>query len=342
MNAKDSCVLGPEFYPAAVPISKSHITLFLFNADGNEEEDNDDNVTIDKRLGIAIDAINEAVREYQFWVSSKQEVLAPLTIKLEGVGHFNNSVIFAKPKFVEKENFEMLWKTLRKHLIEKKIILENDSKQSISSFEHFSPHVTLLKMSRIYNQSKNKRRRKDDTQVVPRKFPKGCTENMQDKQFGDQIVDRIELLSLTKDGKKGDLSYYFCQQEFLIAQKPIMQGAECQHDHSYSGTPLAFPYFGEASTESDTEKLSEVGIARRKLVIEKDNARKSVRTSMLSMLRSKLGLDTHNPINDAHHNTDARLRDPENTSSIKNAIYFVGGSLLTIAAMRIIFNRLHR
>ena len=320
MNEKESCALGPEFYPAAVPISKSHITLFLFNADGYEEEDNDDNVTLDKRLGIAIDAIKEAVREYQFWVSSKQEVLEPLTIKLEGVGHFNNSVIFAKPKFVETENFEMLWQTLRKHLIEKKFILENDSKQSISSFEDFSPHVTLLKMSRIYKQNRNKRRRKDDTQVVPRKFPKGCTDDMQDKQFGDQMVDRIELLSLTKEGKKGDFPYYYCQQEFFIAQNPVMQGA----------------------TESDTEKLYEVGITRRKLAIEKDNARKSVRTSMLSILKSKLGLDTHNPTNDASQNTDARPRDHANTSSTKNAIYFVGGSLLAIATIKILINRLSR
>ena len=342
MNEKESCALGPEFHPAAVPISKSHITLFLFNADGNEEEDNDDNVTLDKRLGIAIDAIKEAVREYQFWVSSKQEALTPLTIKLEGVGHFNNSVIFAKPKFVETENFEMLWQTLRKHLIEKKFIQENDSKQSISSFEDFSPHVTLLKMSRINKQSRNKRRRKDDMQVVPRKFPKGCTDDMQDKQFGDQLVDRIELLSLTKEGKKGDFPYYFCQQEFCIAQTPIILGAECEHDHDQRCSSLVFPYITEESTESDTKKLSEVGITRRKLAIEKDNARKSVRTSILSILKSKLGLNTHNPTNDAYQNTDTRLRDHANTSSTKNAIYFVGGSLLAIATIKILINRLSR
>ena len=342
LTEKESCVLGAEFYPAAVPISKSHITLFLFNADGHEEVDNDDYDTLDKRLGIAIDAIDEAVREYQFWVSNKQELLEPLTIKLEGVGHFSNSVIFAKPKFVEKENFEMLWQTLRKHLIEKKFISENDSKQRISSFEDFSPHVTLLKMSRIYKQNRNKRRRKDDKQVVPRKFPNGCTEDMQEKQFGEQMVDRIELLSLTKEGKKGGFPYYFCQQEFFIAQKPIMQGAECVYDHSHCCTPLVFPYVGEESTERDTEKLSEVGIARRKLIIEKDNARNSVRTSMLSMLRNKLGLKTHNPINNAYQNTDGHLRDHTKISSTKNIIYFVGGSLLTIAAIKILFNRLSR
>lgn len=267
-------------------------------------------------------------------------MLEPLTIRLEGVGHFNNSVIFAKPKLVESEHFEMLWRTLKKHLKEKHFICENDTKQFTSSYADFSPHVTLLKMSRIYKQSRNKHRKKGDKQVVPRKFPKTCIDRLQEKQFGEQIVDRIELLSLNKEGKHGDYSYYFCQHEFFITQDPIMQRADCESDHSSCCSPLVFPFVGEESTESDTEKASEVGIARRKIAIEKECVRKSVKTSMISILRSKLGLDTHESRNDTHLNADDGPSKNTYTTSVKNVMFFVAGSLLAIAASRMMFNRL--
>ena len=337
----EGCVLGPEYHPAAVPISKSHITLFLFNADGEALEDYDETEIRDQRLNVAIDAIKEAVSEYQFWVKSRSESLDPLTIRLKRVGHFNDSVIFATPKFVENEHFEMLWKTLRKHLIEKKFLLENDPKQHTSSFADFSPHVTLLKMSRIYKQNRNKRK-KDEKQIVPRKFPKGCTDNMKDKYFGDQSVDRIELLSLTKEGQKGGFSYYFCQEEFLITQDPNDKGANCYSEHSYCCSPLAFPHLNYDSSESETEKSTEAEIARRKIALEKENARKSIRTSMLSVLKSTLGLDAHKSQNNTSLNTENDLSEYKQTSNAKNAIFFVAGSFLTIAAMKILFNRLSR
>ena len=337
---KQDFILGPEFYPAAVPISKSHITLFLFNADGTDERDNNEHEPRDKRLNVAIDTIKEAVREYQFWATSNKANLEPLNIRLEGVGHFNNSVIFAKPKLVESEHFEMLWKTLKKHLTEKNFIVENDTKQYNSSYSDFNPHVTLLKMSRVYKQSKNKHRKKRDTHIVPRKFPKACTDRLQEKEFGEQIVDRIELLSLNKEGKKGDYSYYFCQQEFFLTQDPIAPRTDCESNHTDCCSPLEFPFQGEESTESDTEKASEVGIARRKITTEKEIVRESVRTSMISMFRSKLGLDTHKSRKDTNLNVDEELSKNTYTSSAKNAIFFVAGSLLAITAIKMIFNRL--
>ena len=296
----------------------------------------------DQRLNVAIDAIKEAVREYQFWVKSRNESLDQLTIRLKGVDHFNDSVIFATPKFVENEHFEMLWKSLRKHLIEKKFLLENDPKQHTSSFANFSPHVTLLKMSRIHKQNRNKRRKKDEKQIVPRKFPKGCTDNMRDVYFGDQRVDRIELLSLTKEGQKGDFSYYYCQEEFLITQDPDDKGANCDSEHSYCCSPLAFPPLNYDSSESETEKSTEVGIERRKVALEKENARKSVRKSMLSVLKSILGLDTHKSENDDSLNAENDMKEYKQTSYAKNATFFVAGSFLTIAAIKMLLNRLSR
>ena len=275
-------------------------------------------------------------------MKSRNESLDQLTIRLKGVDHFNDSVIFATPKFVENEHFEMLWKSLRKHLIEKKFLLENDPKQHTSSFANFSPHVTLLKMSRIHKQNRNKRRKKDEKQIVPRKFPKGCTDNMRDVYFGDQRVDRIELLSLTKEGQKGDFSYYYCQEEFLITQDPDDKGANCDSTHSYCCSPLAFPCLNYDSSESETEKSTEVGIERRKVALEKENARKSVRKSMLSVLKSILGLDTHKSENDDSLNAENDMKEYKQTSYAKNATFFVAGSFLTIAAIKMLLNRLSR
>ena len=36
---KPISTMGPEYRSAAVPISKSHITLFLFNADGDGDNE---------------------------------------------------------------------------------------------------------------------------------------------------------------------------------------------------------------------------------------------------------------------------------------------------------------
>ena len=109
-----------------------------------------------------------------------------------------------------------------------------------------------------------------------------------------------------------------------------------------SCSPLAFPKLYYESSESDTEKSTEVGIARRKVALEKENVRKSVRTSMLSVLMSILGIDTHKSQIDTPLNTENDLREHKQTSYAKNAIFFVTGSFLTIAAIKILFNRLSR
>ena len=75
------------------------------NADG--DGDNETGGQVDARLDAAIEAIKEAIEEYKLLVAGKDSVVPPINIKLEGVGHFKNEVIFANPNFVEKDNLKI-------------------------------------------------------------------------------------------------------------------------------------------------------------------------------------------------------------------------------------------
>ena len=331
--------MGPEFYPAAVPISKSHITLFLFNADGNADEGA--NEINDRRLNVAVETIKEAIAEYKLWIASKNSTPKSLDILLDGVGHFNNSVIFAKPKFVQYENFEMLWTTIRKHLMAKDFIREKDEKQHCSSFSDFSPHVTLLKMSRIFKQTRNRKsRKKVDNQSVPRTFPENYIEGMEENHFGIQNVDRIELLSLNREAKTGEFSYYFCQEEFSITQDDVSKRVNIHSDHSYCCSPLIFQYSEENSNEDDTETA---GIARRKIALEKESVRKSVRRSILSTLQSTLSFHTQASDEDSEE-SEQNISNSNYGGyvSSNNALLLIGGGILTIAALKIAISKLNK
>ena len=345
-NPKPQHAMGLEYLQAAVPISKSHITLFLFNTDG--DENNEGREVKDQRLSLAIETVKEAITEYKVWVSNSNKSIKPLSIALHGAGHFNNTVIFAKPKFVEYENFEMLWTLLQKHLVDKSFIRENDEKQHASSFADFSPHVTLMKMSRIYKQSRNRTRKDGNRGNLPRKFPNNSIDDIEHMQFGTQDIDRIELLSMTKEGKKGEHSYYFCKEEFSIAEHVLVKNCDIHSDHTNCCSPLMTPTVNEDSTESDTtehEKVLAANKNRRRIGIEKENARKSVRASIISTLQSKLGFHTHSSVRHIGQRGSGESShgyDEYNSSNTKNAILFIGGSLLTIAAIKTIINRLSK
>ena len=339
--------MGVEYHAAAVPISKSHITLFLFNADGDADKEDSD--MTDKRLDIAKEAIEEGINEYKVWLSGKNESIRPLHITLEGVDHFNNSVIFAKPTFSESEYFEKLWTFIREHLVDRGFIPDGSHESKASSFRDFNPHVTLLKMSRLYKQSR--KRKKGTKENPPRKFPKNIIHGMEGKYFGTQTIDRIELLSLTKEGVKGDFSYYFCEQEFSIVQSDVLTPSVLNmSDHANCCSPLVFPSSSEDSTESDAEHSMKYNKAKSKVAIEKERVKKSVRSSIVSSLQNKLGYHTRSgEISNKHPNKDAEgddngKNDDQNHHSlnIPNPIVLFCGSLLTIAAIRILISTLRR
>ena len=339
--------MGIEYHAAAVPISKSHITLFLFNADGDTDKEDSD--MTDKRLDIAKEAIEEGINEYKVWLSGKNENIKPLHITLEGVDHFNNSVIFAKPTFSEFAYFEKLWTFIREHLVDRGFIPDGSDESKASSFRDLNPHVTLLKMSRLYKQSR--KRKKGVKENPPRKFPKNIIHGMEGKHFGTQSIDRIELLSLTKEGVKGDFSYYFCEQEFSVVESDELTPSVLKmSDHANCCSPIVFPSSSEDSTESDTEHSMKYNKSRSKVAIEKDHVKKSVRSSIVSTLQNKLRyhsqcgeIDNKQPTKEDGNNSNDK-QDCQNlhSSSIPTPIILFCGSILTIVAIKILINTLRR
>ena len=339
--------MGIEFHASAVPISKSHITLFLFNADGDTDKEDSD--MADKRLDIAKEAIEEGINEYKVWLSGKNEDIEPLHITLEGVDHFNNSVIFAKPTFSEYAHFEKLWTFIREHLVDRGFIPDGSDESKDSSFRDFNPHVTLLKMSRLYKQSR--KRKKGAKENPPRKFPKNIIHGMDGKHFGTQSIDRIELLSLTKEGVKGDFSYYFCEQEFSIVESDVLTPSVLNRsEHANCCSPIVFPSSSEDSTESDTEHNMKYNKSRSKVAIEKDHVKKSVRSSIVSTLQNKLRYHTqcgeidnkHPSKEDGNNSNDIKDGQNHQSSSVPTPIILFCGSILTIAAIKILINTLRR
>ena len=235
----------------------------------------------------------------------------------------------------------MLWTTIRKHLMAQDFIHENDEEQHCSSFSDFSPHVTLLKMSRIYKQTRNRKsRKKVNNQLVPRKFPKNCIDGMEENHFGIQNVDRIELLSLNREAKKGEFSYYFCQEEFSIIQDDVSKMVNIRSDHSHCCSPLIFPYTEENSNEDDTETA---GIVQRKIALEKESVRKSVQRSILSTLQNKFSFLTQ-AFDEDSGESEQNISNSNYGGyvSSNNALLFIGGVLITMAALKIAISKLNK
>ena len=91
---------------------------------------------------------------------------------------------------------------------------------------------------------------------------------MEESHFGTQKVDRIELLSLNREAKKGEFSYYFCEEEFPLTQDDVSKNANVYSDHSHCCSPLIFPCSEEDSNDEDKDTA---GMARRNIALEKEN-----------------------------------------------------------------------
>jgi len=192
----------PVFVDAMVPVSKSHITLFLFNLDQGGIQD--------AKMDDLCVSIEKAVKDWRNNKVSDDNGDA-ITLKLDEVGHFSNRVIFVKPHWSSVSPFPELWRSLASHLFEDGFISEPDT-----DFEKFKPHVTICKMSKV------KRWRKQGKKL-PRTFPREFQTLMADIEFGEQNVTSLQLLSMTKPPTidpvtKG--SYYHCHKEFFLTEKP--------------------------------------------------------------------------------------------------------------------------
>jgi len=160
----------PKLKNACVPVEKSHLTLFVFHTDN-----------IDK----VIEVLNPVLQNYK---------LSQPNIKASGIGNFKRNVAFTKLDF--DEHLKELWIKIGQCLVENQIIEPNDAK-----IEHFTPHLTLMKLSRM----KSKTVKKIDMDLF---------ESFEQLEFGDQPVEKIQVLSMNLPVQED--GYYFCQHTYPI------------------------------------------------------------------------------------------------------------------------------
>lgn len=208
----------PVFLETMVPVSKSHITLFLFNLDH-------DGVT-DAKLSDLVESIEKAVDDWRREDGFEDKII----LELNEIGNFSgNRVVFFKPCWDSGSPFPGLWRSLATRLLEDGFITEKDG-----DLARFRPHVTICKMSRV---SKKWNRVK----ALPRSFPREMIDSLRlqmgTDSFGQQRVATLQLLSMTKPPvidavTKG--AYYHCHKEFLLhSRRPLPQDGATVSDEHY-------------------------------------------------------------------------------------------------------------
>jgi len=208
---------NPVFLDTMVPVSKSHITLFLFNLDQDGIQD--------AKLNDLCETIEKAVGDWRYEVSGDNR--DAITLKLDEVGHFSNRVIFVDPHWSALSPFPDLWRSLASRLFEDGFIPKHDT-----NFEKFKPHVTICKMSKVKRWKQMKR--------LPRSFPREFQTLIADIEYGEQNVTKLQLLSMNKPPAVDPVtrgSYYFCHKEFNLTDassnilRPKPEAATLNSEH---------------------------------------------------------------------------------------------------------------
>ena len=173
---KDVIELQPNLSKACVPVEKSHITLFVFYVQN-----------VDK----VIEIVSEVVSSHEFQNDT--------CITVNGTGHFKSQVVFAKMTLDQK--IRDLWKEIGMKLAENSLI------DSYPKEEDFTPHLTVLKLSRM----DFKKRKLNNIKKIPIDL---YVDKWQNQHFGYQNINSIQLLSMTKPVQEN--GYYFCQHTFPL------------------------------------------------------------------------------------------------------------------------------
>lgn len=211
LNGTMDTTLGSKYLPAVIPVSKAHITLFLFNTN---ETDAKNNVKTDGRLQAAKDCINNAIEAYcsRSTERSRNPILpTSIDISIKGISHFNNEVIYAKANMLG-QNFKEFWLILSNRLLQNRFISAEDASISL-----FTPHVTLMKLSQQRTHYKKRHMNKYSREKLPRKFPRNCIQGLENYEFGEQIVDQLHLYSLCKKAEDAEEPAYYCEKIYFIS-----------------------------------------------------------------------------------------------------------------------------
>ncbi|XP_071455435.1 A-kinase anchor protein 7-like isoform X2 [Hetaerina americana] len=170
----------PLYKSVLIKLITLHITLCTLCLQGNDEI---------RRAKKALVKLEQDVKETL--------MKNPVNLKFKGIGSFKNEVVFAKVEPGEPLNqVKNIHVELLKALIDEGLVVTDD----------FSPHLTMMKMSR--DKSLRKKR------IF--KIPKDLYEEKSDLEFGDQIVRSIQLLRI---GDHAEDAYYSCYHTIDLGTK---------------------------------------------------------------------------------------------------------------------------
>jgi len=125
---------------------------------------------------------------------------ADRTLTFEGLGRFGNRVLFVKPH-TGIESLQKMHEDLQN------LLIESELKTEVG--RDFHPHVTMFKTSR----PKSGRKRNNETKEKLG-LDDELLEEFKDLHFGEEIVEEIQLLSMTKP--KAEDGYYHCEASFSL------------------------------------------------------------------------------------------------------------------------------
>ena len=164
--------------------SKAHVTLAILNL--NEE-------TLEDCKSVLNNSFKPSYSE------------SLRTVSFKGVGQFSKRVIFAKPS----ENIEFL-RTLREDLLD---IFSDHNIDVLEQDREFNPHLTLFKIRR---EKRRKRKKSGEDTKKDKLDIEDDQDNNSDYNFGEQVFDELELLSMNK--AKAEDGYYFSEAKCSLIE----------------------------------------------------------------------------------------------------------------------------
>ena len=153
----------------------------------------------------------------------------------------------------------------------------------------------------------------------------------------------LSIFSEKLNIKTNTLSYRILYDQFIMS-RAILDSKLCY----LPANNLLWPQLNtdpilKTEENSNDDDKDTVGMARRHIALEKENVRKSFRRSILSTLQSKLSFHTQA----SNEDSGQREQSISNNSydgyfNNNNALLYIGGGIITIAALKIALSKLNK
>ncbi|XP_078397352.1 A-kinase anchor protein 7-like [Cetorhinus maximus] len=178
----------PKLLPAVVPAGRMHLTIIVAHLATPAEVEN------------AVSALQQCKSKVDAILEGK-----PLNLQFQGIGQFNDQVLFAK---LSDDTSDKVKADL-KAVAETVEILFRELGVNIEDSNEFKPHATFLKLSKSPAL-----RRKGFRKICPDLY-----KEYQNAIFGTEVLARIDLCSMIK--KKQPSGYYHCESSINVGNSGV-------------------------------------------------------------------------------------------------------------------------